>query len=632
MPSGSSSKSDTEACAICDGDRSTKRNPIIYCDGEGCNLPVHKLCYNVDEIPEGDWFCQRCEALRMGKDVKNGSPMYLIKKPQKVACCPVQVGALRHTVKSGYFMHVECAMWNKDIKEDLEPYDIRKRPLDVDKQGLCIRCEKPNCTKRFHVTCAINYGLITPADSVPSNYSPRCGDHQSGERVAQNAKRQSSLSARRRKLLPRRMMELDSEDEEMDEDDDEEDEESDEHEAASDDEEEEDKENGEDPDSDSDDSLGLSSRKKNGKEAVKASNIPAKRRATAPHQKKSGADLNLFLSDQSSDDDMGTRRGASQRHRSNKSTSGEPSGLSFKERLEAKRKKSDIAKSVTPPATKPLAQSPSTSSPSSASSSTPLALNGTAPVKQKLPSKAHLNFPSPAVAPPRMNNNTSSPTSAAPSGIVAPVANNKKVGMPNASAITPKPPTPVIKDFDEIQNDIRANAQRWNANNNQPLTPYGTSPAAAPETSNGRNSVDYTRFNNKAHTPSTPGSRKSTEAMSDVDVKIRAKIVDLVDDVLISRASSMAPSSMEFVLSQKLTAANQENERLREELRKQSEFKKTVAEVFAGLNVRIPGTSGDNVEQLVSELRDMLQRNGPITERDRLRIAESVSGIASDSQ
>jgi origin recognition complex subunit 4 len=48
------------ACAICSGLDSKKKNPIIICDG--CDYVVHKKCYQVSAIPQGDWFCKGCES------------------------------------------------------------------------------------------------------------------------------------------------------------------------------------------------------------------------------------------------------------------------------------------------------------------------------------------------------------------------------------------------------------------------------------------------------------------------------------------------------------------------------------------------------------------------------------------
>jgi PHD-zinc-finger like domain/Bromodomain/PHD-finger len=47
-------------CSICNDSFSDDTNMIVFCDG--CDVGVHQACYGIRCIPEGMWFCQRCEA------------------------------------------------------------------------------------------------------------------------------------------------------------------------------------------------------------------------------------------------------------------------------------------------------------------------------------------------------------------------------------------------------------------------------------------------------------------------------------------------------------------------------------------------------------------------------------------
>lgn len=67
-------------CHICGDDQTTDDNVILLCDG--CNVPVHQECYGVPVVPEGDWFCDGCQAS-------------LDAKLANCAVCPHTGGALR---------------------------------------------------------------------------------------------------------------------------------------------------------------------------------------------------------------------------------------------------------------------------------------------------------------------------------------------------------------------------------------------------------------------------------------------------------------------------------------------------------------------------------------------------------
>jgi len=53
---------DDIACAICAGLKTTKKNPIIFCDGKDCEYAVHKNCEKLPVVPEEDWFCKECQS------------------------------------------------------------------------------------------------------------------------------------------------------------------------------------------------------------------------------------------------------------------------------------------------------------------------------------------------------------------------------------------------------------------------------------------------------------------------------------------------------------------------------------------------------------------------------------------
>ena len=49
---------DDAVCMVCFDGNSAEGNTIIFCDG--CNSPAHQACYGIVDIPEGEYFCDRC--------------------------------------------------------------------------------------------------------------------------------------------------------------------------------------------------------------------------------------------------------------------------------------------------------------------------------------------------------------------------------------------------------------------------------------------------------------------------------------------------------------------------------------------------------------------------------------------
>lgn len=81
-------------CDICKAEKSTKKNPIIFCDGKGCEVTVHKRCYSVSVVPKGKWMCYRCAAQ---------APLNL-----KCSKCNCAKASQAMTCKYGEWVHVTC--------------------------------------------------------------------------------------------------------------------------------------------------------------------------------------------------------------------------------------------------------------------------------------------------------------------------------------------------------------------------------------------------------------------------------------------------------------------------------------------------------------------------------------------
>lgn len=90
---------------------------------------------------------------------------------QNIICCTTQTGAIKRTTESTEFMHVQCAIYNKEIDHTKYPYLVDKSKLGqlvseifmdynyvclpwsqrcalcLQQQGICARCEEPGCPK-----------------------------------------------------------------------------------------------------------------------------------------------------------------------------------------------------------------------------------------------------------------------------------------------------------------------------------------------------------------------------------------------------------------------------------------------------------------------------------------------------
>ncbi|KAK0412051.1 hypothetical protein QR680_006008 [Steinernema hermaphroditum] len=143
-------------CCICREGEADQSNQILFCDM--CNIAVHQDCYGVPYVPEGQWFCRRCQI----------SPSVAVN----CVACFQSTGALKRTT-CGRWAHVVCTIWvnelhfgNTAFMEPIENVDFalkRRRKLRCivckRRGGACLQCSKKHCSFAFHVTCAITAGF-----------------------------------------------------------------------------------------------------------------------------------------------------------------------------------------------------------------------------------------------------------------------------------------------------------------------------------------------------------------------------------------------------------------------------------------------------------------------------------------
>lgn len=86
---------DGVVCDVCRSPYSEEGNEMIFCDQ--CNVCVHQACYDIEEIPAGEWYCQPCRELG---------------RVDKASCilCPNKNGAMKRT-PDDQWAHVSCSLW-----------------------------------------------------------------------------------------------------------------------------------------------------------------------------------------------------------------------------------------------------------------------------------------------------------------------------------------------------------------------------------------------------------------------------------------------------------------------------------------------------------------------------------------
>ncbi|XP_041103034.1 protein AF-10-like isoform X3 [Polyodon spathula] len=210
-------------CCVCSDERGWAENPLVYCDGHGCNVAVHQACYGIVQVPTGPWFCRKCEsqerAARVIKGWKGRKPVpqttdgggrstthpndaeeeglaNSLKTMNTWRCelCPHKDGALKRTDNGGW-AHVVCALYIPEVEfanvSTMEPIVLQSVPHDrynktcyiCEEQGreskaatgACMTCNKHGCRQAFHVTCAQFAGLLCEEEGSDADNVKYCG-------------------------------------------------------------------------------------------------------------------------------------------------------------------------------------------------------------------------------------------------------------------------------------------------------------------------------------------------------------------------------------------------------------------------------------------------------------------------
>ncbi|CAJ1958890.1 unnamed protein product [Cylindrotheca closterium] len=204
-------------CSICGDGDVTPDNQILFC--EACDIPIHQMCYGVEKVPEGDYYCVACRHFKRDKMKEDANsrarrssttarePMPIL--PIRCELCPVQYGAyVRCELPKDAppnavtkWVHMGCAKWqglnfsgsgqlNPECVEDVTTLKREFRRLDYacdickGKRGAYHKCSHPGCGKWMHMTCAhicglceVNYGEDVEGNPTEKPWTLFCRQH-----------------------------------------------------------------------------------------------------------------------------------------------------------------------------------------------------------------------------------------------------------------------------------------------------------------------------------------------------------------------------------------------------------------------------------------------------------------------
>ena len=164
-------------CDICLDGVSTEEDPIVLCSK--CDLAVHMTCFGLLDLPEGDWFCEKCVNARntlvlcsiCGKGdgaLKRGSTR------------PIGVSGWSHVYCADHLPGSSYSSPSTKSDVDLSKVDVRRCALRCqiceEKAGACLQCTYRNCLSAFHPSCW-KAEFLTPNDPDESTFT--CYKHTS---------------------------------------------------------------------------------------------------------------------------------------------------------------------------------------------------------------------------------------------------------------------------------------------------------------------------------------------------------------------------------------------------------------------------------------------------------------------
>ena len=131
-------------CQVCMNGESSDHDQILYCDR--CNIAVHQSCYGVQEVPEGDFFCELCASLN--EITGSGKSKRQRERYASIYCslCGMRGGALKQAVPEIVDAYESEADMTGDSDSDVDADESKsahgKRPRNA--QDLLLILTRPS--------------------------------------------------------------------------------------------------------------------------------------------------------------------------------------------------------------------------------------------------------------------------------------------------------------------------------------------------------------------------------------------------------------------------------------------------------------------------------------------------------
>ena len=179
-----------EACGVCGSKHSEEEDALIFCDGAGCGVAVHQLCYNISDATaaaDGDWFCEACQEVQ--DEQRENVPLTCVicesgRPGGTAAVRDVLLAFKRATSQTSSkavfalatdphgpwrdcWAHVACAAWVPEagfVDENRQIAALCGDLSDVRAKGKCdfcgergqiVQCKRKKCVASFHPTCIL---------------------------------------------------------------------------------------------------------------------------------------------------------------------------------------------------------------------------------------------------------------------------------------------------------------------------------------------------------------------------------------------------------------------------------------------------------------------------------------------